>query len=181
MNTSLKDESSLEPSIHQETIERVIHVSEKMTEAMVKAAGTLGQTLPVYIAEQPLGIAVDGLSTLDKSVAALEKALSEVKAKLAFAKEVSMPQRMDAEAVKTFNTDNFRVTRTARVFASITAEQIENAYDWLRKNGYESLIKETVNSSSLSAAAKELMQEGEELPEEFFKVHMKDGISITKK
>lgn len=181
MNTTTAEKSSVDPSIHQEIVDRAILASDKTTEMLTKMAASLGSALPPYVAEQPLGVAVDGLSMLDKSVAALEKALSEVKSRLSFAKEVSMPQRMDAEAVKTFNTENFRVTRTARVFASITAEQIESAYDWLRDNGYGALIKETVNSSSLSAAAKELMQEGEELPEELFKVHMKDGISITKK
>lgn len=181
MNTTANEGSSKDLSIQQEVIDKAIQASERTTSMLGNMAGSLNSLLPAYVADQPLGIAVDGLSTLDKAVAALEKALLEVKAKLAFAKEVSMPQRMDAEAVKTFNTDNFRVTRTARVFASIAAEQVESAYQWLRDNGYESLIKETVNSSSLSAAAKEMMQEGEELPEELFKVHMKDGISITKK
>lgn len=181
MNTTVKERSSEDLAMQQEVIDKALEASERMTSALANMAAALGARLPGYVADQPLGVAVDGLSTLDKSVAALEKALGEVKAKLSFAKEVSMPQRMDAESVKTFNTDNFRVTRTARVFASITAEQIETAYEWLRDNGYGSLIKETVNSSSLSAAAKEMMQEGEELPEELFKVHMKDGISITKK
>lgn len=181
METMEKGASSATLSNQQEVVDKAVLATDKTTSMLTNMAVSLGAALPAFIADQPLGVAVDGLSTLDKSVASLEKALADVKSKLAFAKEVSMPNRMDAEAVKTFNTENFRVTRTARVFASITSEQIEQAYDWLRENGYGALIKETVNSSSLSAAAKEMMQEGEELPEELFKVHMKDGISITKK
>lgn len=45
---------------------------------------------------------------------------------------------------------------------------------------YGSLIQETVNSSSLSSLAKELMEEGKEMPEKTFNIHAKDGVSITK-
>lgn len=45
---------------------------------------------------------------------------------------------------------------------------------------YSSLIQPTVNSSSLSALAKELMESGGELPADMFSVHTKDGVSITK-
>lgn len=178
MTTDNADQSSPEGA---NLVEGAILAAEKTSDLLLRMEKMLGSTLPDFVATQPLGTAVDGLSGLDKAVTTLEKSLSAVKARLSFAKEVSMPSRMDAEAVKTFNTENFRVTRTARVFASINAEHLDDAYDWLRGHEYGSLIKETVNSSSLSAVAKEMMQEGEELPEEFFKVHMKDGISITKK
>jgi hypothetical protein len=92
-----------------------------------------------------------------------------------------MPARLDAEECKTFNTDDSRVTRTAKVYASIPGDKREAAYQWLRDNGYEGLIQETVNSSSLSGAAKEMMANGNELPEDLFSVHTKDGISITRK
>lgn len=181
METTEAPASSPSVEQQQETVDKSVAAIDRTTKLLDNVAATLGRTLPEYISGQPLGVAVDGVATLDKSVAALEKALSDIKARMSFAKEVSMPQRMDAEAVKTFNTENFRVTRTARVFASINADNLDAAYQWLRDNEYSSLIKETVNSSSLSAAAKELMKDGEELPEELFKVHMKDGISITKK
>lgn len=45
---------------------------------------------------------------------------------------------------------------------------------------YGSLIQPTVNSSSLSALAKELVEVGQEMPPELFNVHVKDGVSITK-
>lgn len=45
---------------------------------------------------------------------------------------------------------------------------------------YGSLIQPTVNSSSLSALAKELMESGKDMPDDLFNVHTKDGVSITK-
>lgn len=137
--------------------------------------------LPELIADNPLGQAVDVVAAFDTVVAALDKASSEIKERLAYAREVAMPARMDDEECKTFNTDDFRVTRTARIFASIPSDKQEAAYQWLRENGLEALIKETVNSSALSGAAKEMIEKGEELPEELFSTHTKNGISITRK
>lgn len=54
-------------------------------------------------------------------------------------------------------------------------------FDWLRSHGHEGLIQETVNSSTLSAFAKNLLEvEGKELPEEIFKVGTAPYTSITK-
>lgn len=137
--------------------------------------------LPELIADNPLGQAVDVVAAFDDVVTKLEKATSEIKQRLAYAREVAMPTRMDDEECKTFNTDDFRVTRMARLYASIPSDKQEAAYQWLRDNGLEALIKETVNASSLSGAAKEIMEKGEELPEDLFSTHTKDSISITRK
>jgi hypothetical protein len=135
--------------------------------------------LPEVIAEQPLGATVDLVSDISKTFESVDAALSDIKKRIDFAKEVSLPQRFDDEQVKTFNTDKFRVTKTSRVFASILPEVKDEAFQWLEENEFGSLIKPTVNASSLSAAAKELMENGKELPEDYFRCHMKNGVSIT--
>jgi hypothetical protein len=163
------------------TVAKAVVRLNDITEYLSLIDRAVASVLPEVIANHPLGDAVDNVSDLDGAITAAEKALSELKGRISYSKEVSMPARMDAEKAKTFNTEKYRVTRTARVFASILSDQISAAYDWLRRNQYDALIKETVNSSSLSAAAKELMEAGRELPEDMFRVHMKDGISITKK
>lgn len=137
--------------------------------------------LPELIADNPLGQCVDIVSAFDAEIRKLDAVVSEIKGRLAYAKEVSLPARMDDEECKTFNTEDWRVTRTAKTYASISSDNVEVAYTWLREHGYEALIKLTVNSSALSGAAKELLEKGEELPEDKFSVHTKDGISITKK
>jgi hypothetical protein len=53
--------------------------------------------------------------------------------------------------------------------------------DWLRNTGNESLIQETVNSSTLAAFAKsKTEEEGKELPSDIFKTSVMTYTSITK-
>lgn len=170
------------------TVAKAIERLNEIAEKLVLIDKALGSILPEYIAHHPMGTAVDNFHVLAKSVEAVEEGLKGVRGRIAYSKEVSFPERMDAEEVKTFNTDDRRITRTASLYASIITEQQEAAYAWLRQpdpndpeKDYSSIIKETVNSSSLSALAKELINNGFELPEELFRVYTKDSISITAK
>lgn len=168
-------------AIRASTMGKVNDRLSEVTMRLVQIDKVVGQTLPEAIGANPLGQAVDLMASFDAQIRDLDAAFSEIKQRLAYAKEVSMPKRMDDEECKTFNTEDFRVTRTAKLFASIPSDNQEAAYQWLRDNGYEALIKETVNASSLSGAAKEMMENGNELPEDLFKCHVKDSVSITKK
>ena len=172
----------------------------------------LGGCLVDSLKEQPLGDAVDLVSDLKKiidNIGGDGGSVALVKKRLAYVKEVTMPERLDAEKVKTFNTERYRVTKTSKIYASMnpeggvipdggithnpeTGEELNApkyaewagqpmGYAWLADNGLESLVKPTVNASSLSAAAKEQIENGMELPEELFRVHPKIDISITKK
>lgn len=65
---------------------------------------------------------------------------------------------------------------------SCTILDKELGFKWLRDKGHEGLIQETVNSSTLSAFAKQLIEdEGKELPPEIFKTGLNPYTSITKK
>jgi len=52
-----------------------------------------------------------------------------------------------------------------RLFASILVEKLPIVLVWLRQQGYESAIKETVHASSLSQIVGEQLQNGGEVPE----------------
>lgn len=57
----------------------------------------------------------------------------------------------------------------------------DQGIDWLRGSGNESLVTETVNSSTLAAFAKDMLEnQGKELPSEIFKVSTSPFTSITK-
>lgn len=72
-----------------------------------------------------------------------------------------------------------RVTVSRRFSASMLDK--DAGLNWLRKNGHEGLIQETVNSSTLSAFAKDMQEnQGKDLPVEIFKVGTKPYTSITK-
>ncbi len=90
-----------------------------------------------------------------------------------------IPELFDKRSLKTINIEAVgRVTVSYKWSASIIDK--DRGYEWLRTNGYESLITETVNASTLSAFAKELVQDGSELPDDIFKVGQNPYTSITK-
>lgn len=73
-----------------------------------------------------------------------------------------------------------RVSVAYRFSASIIDK--EKGLEWLRGNGHGGLIQETVNSSTLSAFAKDMLEnQGIELPPDIFKVGTSPYTSITKK
>lgn len=64
---------------------------------------------------------------------------------------------------------------------SCTMPDKDVGIDWLKGNGHGGLVQETVNSSTLSAFAKDLLEnQGVELPAEIFKVGTSPYTSITK-
>ena len=72
--------------------------------------------------------------------------------------------------------DMIRVPEMARSFSlrtntSASMTDREGGMAWLRKNGHEDLIQNTVNAGTLASFARNLLlEEGVELPEEYFKV-----------
>lgn len=199
--------------------------------------------LPAMIAKDPAGRVVDAFVELETQVYAFEQAGKDFKEKISRAREVSFPERLEAEDVKGFtsNETGHRLSRSSKVMASIPSAAQAGAYDWLRvpvfyeplteeqenmakalkerveagesvdpsefplpkpmhpytRNDagdvvlieglndeeiptFASLIKPTVNSSSLSSLAKELLGQGKEMPPGLFTVYTKDTVSITK-
>jgi hypothetical protein len=53
-------------------------------------------------------------------------------------------------------------------------------FDWLRANEHGGVIQETVNAQTLGALAKELNEEGKELPTPTFTTNIMTYTSITK-
>jgi hypothetical protein len=111
----------------------------------------------------------------------LEEAIKPFKQVVTIYKEKRVPEAFELEGVTTLNLSNgYRITTTSQARASIRAEAKEMAYQWLRDHEMEALISETVNASTLSATARQLLEEGRELPDELFNVHMQNGTSVTK-
>lgn len=94
-------------------------------------------------------------------------------------KRESLPNAFERDKLTSFNTsDGFRVTISQSVRCAIINKVV--AYDWLRNNGLGAIISETVNSSTLSATARSLLDEGKELPPEIFNTHLQPSTSVTK-
>lgn len=91
-----------------------------------------------------------------------------------------IPSKFEATNSTTWTSSKgFRVTISTLTRASM-GENKEAAKDWLRGNGLEAIIQETVNASTLSAVAKTLLEEGKELPQELFKTTLMNTTSVTK-
>lgn len=85
--------------------------------------------------------------------------------------KIILPEKMDDEGISNIKIDGVgRITLRGEVYASILAANREAAYEWLRDTGRASLISNTVNASSLKAAVKEWIKNGEEIPDDLIKV-----------
>lgn len=87
-------------------------------------------------------------------------------------------EEMDISSVKIEGVGRLGVTTD--LYAGIVTDHKGEAYQWLYDNGHGDLIKGTVNSSTLKAFLKEQIKQGEEFPEELFKVTPYDRASLTK-
>lgn len=105
----------------------------------------------------------------EKDVA--EGALKVINKRIEEIVKKELPEFMDADGVSNVKIDGVgRLSLRTEVYASILAENRETAYQWLRDTGRGSLVSETVNASSLKAAMKECLKNGEEIPESLIKV-----------
>lgn len=91
-----------------------------------------------------------------------------------------VPEVMAEHNVRTITVEGVgRVSITHRYSCSMLDKQM--GFEWLRANGNEGLITETVNSSTLAAFAKDLLvNDGFELPPDIFKTSIMAYTSITK-
>jgi hypothetical protein len=150
-------------------------------EQLLSMSTKLNVVFPELIKSAPMGKSIDATSSFFKMLDWFEDTVKAVRKEAAKAKEVYLPEKFHEEEITTFNTDRYRVSCSDRVFASITDNEDGKAFDWLRENDYGALIKPTVNASSLSSVAKELLESGRELPDDMFRVHNKSIVSITVK
>ena len=119
----------------------------------------------------------DQLRRVNAIIKDAKKALDAIEQ--SFSRE-HVPEALREQGVKSVTIDGIgRVTISHRWSASMIDK--EKGMDWLRSNGHGGIIQETVNSSTLSAFAKDLFQEQDtELPPELFKVGQMAVTSITK-
>ena len=95
-------------------------------------------------------------------------------------KEEIVPKKFTEQGVSSMTVNGYRFTVSAQSRTTIQKDRKDEAYEWLRNNGLEDLITETVNSSTLSATAKSLMSEGIDLPDDVFNIYSYENTSMTK-
>ena len=111
------------------------------------------------------------LSQLKSAKDKIEDELSTINKRIEILARQEIPEAMDEAGVQNVKFEGIgKIYLKGDVFASIPAESRDAAYEWLELTGRGSLIKPTVNSSSLKAAVKEWIAQGEDIPEELIKV-----------
>lgn len=159
MSTSLTD--------LQHLADRLVGISDELTREVASKANADHLELIRYFDQ--FRKAADMFSTAKKAVTELHDKLSRD----------MIPDAMLAAGVKTVNVVGVgRVTISHRYSCSMIDK--EQAMQWLKNNKHGDLVIETVNSSTLAAFSKSLLQEeGKELPASLFKVGTSPYTSIT--
>ncbi len=118
--------------------------------------------------------------------------LNEAKKKLGklvdHIKLVDLPEAFEEAGLGSSITldEGYRVTISQLTRASCNKEHKYDAYQWLKDNGFDEIVTETVNAGTLSSLAKSLLEGSNpdasifELPEELFNVHIQPTTSVTK-
>lgn len=91
-----------------------------------------------------------------------------------------MPEALESSGVTSIPLDaGYRISVSYSTRASIRPTEKQKAHEWLREN-YPDILSETVNASTLSSLARELMEEKNlELPEVLFNVALVPNTSVT--
>jgi|SRR3990167_433036 len=90
-----------------------------------------------------------------------------------------IPDAFEREGITTYTLkEGYRVTISSLVRAS--TRDMEKGIKWMKESGYIEIVKETINASTLSALVKDLLEEGKELPDDIFNVHIGFNTSVTK-
>jgi hypothetical protein len=119
----------------------------------------------------------DQLRKATDQIKEAREALSQIRDKLSYEQ---VPEVMREHDVRTITVEGVgRVSLSDRWSCSMLDKYA--GMDWLRGNGHDDLIIETVNSSTLGAFARNLTEEqGTELPSDLFKTSVMTYTSITK-
>ncbi len=101
----------------------------------------------------------------------LETQLSTVNGDLDNLRLREIPTLMESLEVKNATFEGVgRVQLASDLYASTREGKKDTAMQWLRDCGYEGMITETYNASSLKALLRRLMVEGAEIPDDIFNV-----------
>lgn len=94
----------------------------------------------------------------------------------------TIPETFEQEGVPSVAlAEGYRVGTAIQTRASIRKGMKDEAYQWLRENGLGDLITATVNASTLSSAARTMLEDDNiEMPDRLFNVARMTTTSVTK-
>jgi hypothetical protein len=118
----------------------------------------------------------DKLRLVNALIKESREALEQIETRMS---RENVPDVMRTHGVKTITVEGVgRVSLGTRWSASMPDKAA--GFEWLRANEHGGVIQETVNAQTLGALAKELNEEGHELPAPTFVTNIMTYTSITK-
>jgi chromosome segregation ATPase len=106
------------------------------------------------------------LATLKSTKEDLERSLTAVNNEITQLTQQIIPELMAAMDISRLSIEGLgTLFKRSEVHAYVLAERREEFHQWLRENGHEDLIKETVHPKTLKAFATEQLTDGNPLPE----------------
>lgn len=122
------------------------------------------------------------MRTLEDRKESIEAELKAVNEELELVRKIKIPELMAAMDLRNATYEGIgRVQLAEDIYASTRAGMKEQAMQWLRDLGYEDMITETYNASSLKALFRRMIKEGTPINEELFSVTPFTRASIVKK
>lgn len=111
----------------------------------------------------------------------LETELSDINKELDVIRTKKIPELMESMELRNVTIEGLgRVQLAADIYASTREGQKEAAMTWLRDCGYDDMITETYNASSIKALFRRLMADGADIPDDIFNVQPFLRASIVK-
>jgi len=111
----------------------------------------------------------------------LDAELTDINKSLDVIRMGEIPALMESLGVKNATFDGLgRVQLASDLFASTREGQKAAAMQWLRDCGYEDMITETYNASSLKALFRRQLKDGVEIPDTIFNVSPFTRASLVK-
>lgn len=92
-----------------------------------------------------------------------------------------IPEAMAEAEIRNLTVEGVgRVQLALDCYASILPEKKLEAYEWLEENGYGAIVQPYAQPSTLKATIKQALKDGQEWPDELFKVQPFTRASIVK-
>lgn len=111
----------------------------------------------------------------------LETELKSVNSELDMIRTKKIPDLMESMELKNVTFEGLgRVQLASDLFASTREGQKEAAIQWLNDCGYEGMVTQTYNASTLKALFRRMITEGTDIPDDIFNVTPFTRASIVK-
>lgn len=168
LTTQLRDDQQFDEA---DTIDEALVFLGVLRESDILVDDTLIDETPVDVNMETLRTLCLEMKFFQNQALILKTQTAENKIPLDDLRKRKIPDLMQSLGVKTATfTGLGRVQTAADLYASTKAGKKEDAMRWLRDCGYEGMIQETYNSSSLKALFRRLLVDGAAPPEDIFSV-----------